>query len=498
MAKRCGIRSVLQWGPTAGLLLLSMGTGSAGAQTGHPSGVRGGLLVPSALTLPRNAVALGSHATFTRVGTLNTVLGLGSITWAPSHFIQLHLSRSSFFSGSGDSYFDYDGYAPGHAFGPIGLTYRLPRAPELPLQISLSGSVTPGVHQRSLSGHNHPYGRDTFDISLSLAQTYTRESVQWRLFQGFVITEETPTSIPSHALLGAGITWWWQPWGGVELELLSRLEATSPVNILKDYLGASAGLVVRPSSWLNLRGGYLLGLSGDRTDGIGLRAEQWMAYGGFEVILWGRQSLPRPPGRPLGPPAAEPVQPETARRDTIALAPPPQPTPVDTPVVAPTDTLEVMTPAPPVVPAAWLTLPDELNSLEEAFLRTGVLTLHELRFAYNSTRLQPESYGALYNAGLILRKHADLKIEIGGHADGIGSQAYNRELSQGRAQSVLNWLLEHVEGLTLERFTVYGYGITRPIASNDTEQGRRLNRRVEFTVLNRSVLEEIRAIPPGR
>jgi len=92
-------------------------------------------------------------------------------------------------------------------------------------------------------------------------------------------------------------------------------------------------------------------------------------------------------------------------------------------------------------------------------------------------------------------KYSELKIEVGGHTDNVGSDAFNHELSRARAQSVLNWLLYSIPELSLSQFTVFGYGETRPVASNDTEEGRTLNRRVEFRVLNPAELEKYRGPP---
>ncbi len=71
-------------------------------------------------------------------------------------------------------------------------------------------------------------------------------------------------------------------------------------------------------------------------------------------------------------------------------------------------------------------------------------------------------------------------IEIAGHTDGDGEDAYNQALSEKRAQSVVDYLVK--AGLPADRFTAVGYGSTQPIASNETDEGKAQNRRIEFVV----------------
>jgi outer membrane protein OmpA-like peptidoglycan-associated protein len=80
-----------------------------------------------------------------------------------------------------------------------------------------------------------------------------------------------------------------------------------------------------------------------------------------------------------------------------------------------------------------------------------------------------------------MQQNPGIKIEIGGHTDDKGSDDYNLTLSEGRAQSVKDYLIE--KGIAADRMTAKGYGETEPISSNATDQGRAENRRVEFTIL---------------
>ena len=82
-----------------------------------------------------------------------------------------------------------------------------------------------------------------------------------------------------------------------------------------------------------------------------------------------------------------------------------------------------------------------------------------------------------------LKQNETVEIEISGHTDSKGSDTYNETLSQGRSQSVVDYLAS--QGIDGARLTARGYGEAKPIDSNDTEEGRANNRRVEFTVLKK-------------
>jgi OOP family OmpA-OmpF porin len=74
-----------------------------------------------------------------------------------------------------------------------------------------------------------------------------------------------------------------------------------------------------------------------------------------------------------------------------------------------------------------------------------------------------------------------MEIEIAGHTDAVGDDRSNLELSGARAAAVRQYLVDH--GVSAARLTSNGYGESRPVATNDTDEGRQLNRRVEFIIL---------------
>ena len=81
-----------------------------------------------------------------------------------------------------------------------------------------------------------------------------------------------------------------------------------------------------------------------------------------------------------------------------------------------------------------------------------------------------------------MNQNKNLKIELGGHTDNQGSEEYNQKLSLDRAKTVYEYLI--TKGISSNRLTYKGYGKTKPIATNDTEEGRAENRRTEFKIIS--------------
>jgi outer membrane protein OmpA-like peptidoglycan-associated protein len=106
------------------------------------------------------------------------------------------------------------------------------------------------------------------------------------------------------------------------------------------------------------------------------------------------------------------------------------------------------------------------------------VVLPGIQFEFNKAVIKPESEAVLIEAYNSLHDHADIQVEISGHADAIGSVEANQLLSQRRAESVRQWMIN--KGIVADRLVAVGYGKSHPIASNDTEEGRAQNRRIEF------------------
>ena len=102
-------------------------------------------------------------------------------------------------------------------------------------------------------------------------------------------------------------------------------------------------------------------------------------------------------------------------------------------------------------------------------------------FAFNDASLQSQFYPVLDDVARTLTEYNQTVVEVAGHTDNVGSDAYNQELSVRRANSVAAYLSSH--GVMQQRLITVGAGESRPVASNDTEQGRAQNRRVEITLV---------------
>jgi len=107
--------------------------------------------------------------------------------------------------------------------------------------------------------------------------------------------------------------------------------------------------------------------------------------------------------------------------------------------------------------------------------------LENVFFDTGKASLKKESFHALNNLYEALKHKETLAIEIAGHTDNIGGEAYNLKLSEDRAQAVRQFLIS--KGIAAHRITAVGYGFSKPLADNDTEENRALNRRTEVKVL---------------
>lgn len=102
-------------------------------------------------------------------------------------------------------------------------------------------------------------------------------------------------------------------------------------------------------------------------------------------------------------------------------------------------------------------------------------------FATDSSDLSPAFFDVLNSVGKVLAEYDKTVIEVAGHTDSTGSEAYNQSLSERRASSVANYL--HGQGVNRQRVITVGMGELRPIAENSTDAGRQANRRVEITMV---------------
>lgn len=151
---------------------------------------------------------------------------------------------------------------------------------------------------------------------------------------------------------------------------------------------------------------------------------------------------------PFGSPYAQP-------EPMAAAAPPPPPPPPPAPVPAP---------APEPEPAP---VPE-------------IISLEGVTFAFNSAQIVADEQGTLEEAVATLKRNPELEVEVAGHTDSVGNPRYNQGLSERRALSVMEFLVD--AGIDPDRLTARGYGQLEPVATNQTEEGRAMNRRVELRI----------------
>jgi outer membrane protein OmpA-like peptidoglycan-associated protein len=106
--------------------------------------------------------------------------------------------------------------------------------------------------------------------------------------------------------------------------------------------------------------------------------------------------------------------------------------------------------------------------------------LKNILYEKKSADISQSSFTELNELAKLMKENPGIKIEIAGHTDNVGQKNDNLVLSQKRAESVSRYLIS--QGISSERLSTKGYGDSRPIASNETEQGKSLNRRTEINV----------------
>ncbi|MGE4532224.1 OmpA family protein [Halomonas sp.] len=102
----------------------------------------------------------------------------------------------------------------------------------------------------------------------------------------------------------------------------------------------------------------------------------------------------------------------------------------------------------------------------------------DVTFAFDSAELRPGAEYELNEVAATLNDNPEVRVTIAGHTDAIGSNEYNLDLSQDRADSVADYLMS--QGVAGDRMRTVGYGEERPVATNETDEGRAMNRRVEI------------------
>lgn len=119
--------------------------------------------------------------------------------------------------------------------------------------------------------------------------------------------------------------------------------------------------------------------------------------------------------------------------------------------------------------------------IEKADIETLDFAMRAVQFDLGRATLRTESFGILDKVAKIMKKYPDYNLSIAGHTDNSGSAAFNLDLSERRAKICYEYLISI--GIPASRLSYVGFGSSKPIAPNDNETGRYLNRRVEFNLL---------------
>jgi len=110
--------------------------------------------------------------------------------------------------------------------------------------------------------------------------------------------------------------------------------------------------------------------------------------------------------------------------------------------------------------------------------------LKNVLFETGKATLKPSSFAQLNEVVEGMQRYDTVRVEIAGHTDNVGGEEYNMKLSQDRAESVRNYLVDHK--IAPERVTAKGYGYSMPVEDNSSEAGRASNRRIEVHILNQA------------
>jgi OOP family OmpA-OmpF porin len=125
-----------------------------------------------------------------------------------------------------------------------------------------------------------------------------------------------------------------------------------------------------------------------------------------------------------------------------------------------------------------------------------IVITEKIQFEVNKAIIKEESFGLMDEIAKVIKENPHVKkIAIEGHASAEGDKKRNLKLSDDRAKAVMEYLVTK-GGIDKARLTAKGYGIERPIASNDTEEGREKNRRVEFNVIEQDITKKKVEIDP--
>lgn len=124
----------------------------------------------------------------------------------------------------------------------------------------------------------------------------------------------------------------------------------------------------------------------------------------------------------------------------------------------------------------------DASSIADELNKSGHMALYGIHFETGKATILPNSESVLTEIAKMLQQNPDVKVSIEGHTDNVGSAASNQVLSEKRAQAVVAWLTLH--GIDPSRLKAKGWGGSKPVDDNNTEDGRAKNRRVELVKIS--------------
>ena len=151
-----------------------------------------------------------------------------------------------------------------------------------------------------------------------------------------------------------------------------------------------------------------------------------------------------------------------------------------TPVAQETETVPVVEEKAQEKPCYSLEEISAMMSSGENVYGKTFCAVDAIQFEFGNSTIKRSSYAYLDKLAKIL-KETGMKVEVKGHTDNVGTEDFNMKLSKERAKGVVNYLVKN--GVPTSQLTYSFYGMSQPLADNDTEDGRKLNRRVEFEIL---------------
>jgi outer membrane protein OmpA-like peptidoglycan-associated protein len=152
--------------------------------------------------------------------------------------------------------------------------------------------------------------------------------------------------------------------------------------------------------------------------------------------------------------------------------------------------IEGQPPPPPPPPPPPEPEPEPPKPPPRVEVRDNKIVIREkIQFEYNKAKIQEVSHSLLDEVVKVIQENPHIKkIRVEGHASSDGADYYNMQLSDRRAKAVMKYLVEH--GIPQETLEAKGFGETKPIADNETEEGREKNRRVEFNIIEQDVTKK--------